>query len=439
MRELSAEIGRRLTDAFPTEVWVRGEIHDLHRARSGHVYFTLRETGDDRTGDHASLAVMLSSTAKSRVNRLLTKAGDGVRMNDGTEVRIRGRLDWYAATGKLQLRMSSIDPAFTLGQLALARARLLEALRADGSLARNGAIPFPVLPLRVGLITSAGSAAEADVIDELLGSGYPFAVRVADVRVQGIDAPDRIVGALAAFDRRYDLDVVVLVRGGGATSDLAAFDHESVARAIAACHHPVVVGVGHETDASVADAVAHTSAKTPTAAARVLVAAVADAAQRTEAAWDAIRRTATLTVERRLEVLDRAALRLDRSTVGALREAGASVDRAGDRLVRGVGDALGRRDAGLVDARSRLSGATVAMLRRADERLDRARDRLEVVDPVRTLARGWSITTTADGAPVRRVGDVAPGDRLRIRLADGTVDVTVLDRTTDPEPDGAPA
>src|SRR5688572_1687055 len=163
--ELSDAIGNALRASFRQEVWVRGEIHDLSRPASGHVYLTLVEARDD--GSKASLPVMLSAANKVAVNRALTRAGGSVRMVDGTEVRIRGRLDWYAPRGQLQLRMTAIDPAYTLGQLEVARAELLARLREEGLLRANAAHPWPSAPLRIGLVTSEGSAAEADFLDEL--------------------------------------------------------------------------------------------------------------------------------------------------------------------------------------------------------------------------------------------------------------------------------
>ena len=252
---------RRLRAAFPTEVWVRGEIQNFPRSPGYHVYFTLV----DERGRHRprSCPSSCSNSEKQRVNRLLMKAGGRVRMTDGTEVRIRGRLDWYGPRGQLQLRMTSIDPAFTLGQLAAARAELLDRLRAEGLLDANRRLPMPLLPLasRCGHVLGQRSR------------GRPARrARPVGLRVRG---PGRRRpgpgprGARARSPARsrgsptHGVDVVVVVRGGGAATDLAAFDHELVARAIAACPHPVVTGIGHEVDRSVADEVAHTRSQDP--------------------------------------------------------------------------------------------------------------------------------------------------------------------------------
>jgi exodeoxyribonuclease VII large subunit len=421
--ELAQAIGERLRAAFPGEVWVRGEIHDLVRARSGHVYFTLREAGVDGPAG-AQLSVMLSATNKVRVNRLLLRGGDRVRMTDGTEVRIRGRIDLYAPRGQLQLQMTSIDPAFTLGQLAAARAALLDRLRTEGLLDANALLPLPVAPLRVGVVTSAGSAAEADVVHELRRSGFRFEITVADVRVQGPDAPGAIAGAITGLSRSR-VDVVVVARGGGAATDLAAFDSELVARAIATAAVPVITGVGHETDRAVADEVAHTSAKTPTAAAQHVVATVALALERAEQAWSRLAIRATHALDHADADLRRARGRAALAARAATHRQLGRVDDAAARLRRCGTGLLDGADADLGDAVRRLVASSARRLDRADDRLDVLAARTVALDPARALARGWAIVRSPDGRVVRSVGDVAAGATLSVQVSDGSLQATV--------------
>jgi exodeoxyribonuclease VII large subunit len=439
--ELSDAIGNAVRARFREEVWVRGEIRDLSRARSGHVYFTLTDPDGD-----ACLDVMLSANRKTVVNDTLTRAGGTVRMTDGTDVRIRGRLDWYAPRGQLQLRMTAIDPAYTLGQLELARAELLARLQAEGLLERNGTLPMPVAPLRVGLVTSEGSAAEADFVDELRRSGYAFRVLLADARVQGFDAPRSLASAIRMV-ATHPIDVLAVVRGGGARTDLAAFDDEAVARAIAGCRVPVLTGVGHEVDSSIADEVAHTAAKTPTACAQLLVTRVVELAASLEARWAAIAERGVRSVRRHDErllahardlargtrvVLDGSGARLDAITERSRRAATSGLDRASHRLDTHAGRITGA-------ARSHLRAAEVLVaagerriahrapraLAEGERTLDGLEARLRSLDPERTLRRGWSITRRADGHVVRSPDDVQPGDELITRVADGDVRSTV--------------
>ncbi len=439
--ELGDAIGNALRAAFRDEVWVRGEIRDLSRPQSGHVYFTLT---DPDSG--ASLGVMLSSRTKGSVNTTLTDAGGGVRMTDGTDVRIRGRLDWYSPRGQLQLRMTAIDPAYTLGQLEVARAELLARLAAEGLLGANAGRALPLAPLRVGLVTSEGSAAEADFLDELRRSGFAFRVLRVDTRVQGQDAPRSIASAIRMLST-HPLDVLALVRGGGARTDLAAFDDEAVARAIAACSVPVITGVGHEVDTSVADEVAHTVAKTPTACAQLLVARVRTLADGLDAASAAIARRSVravtlhdqrlLTQARALSrsaqvALDRSATRLQSIVDRSRRASQASLDAAGRRLDGHRGRMTGAARSHLRTAEVHIAAGERRIAHRAPRALSEADRsiaavdaRLRALDPHRTLARGWSITRGPDGRVLRHPDEVTAGDAITTVLAGGEVRSTV--------------
>ncbi len=442
--ELADAIGHAMRASFRDEVWVRGEIHDLSRPASGHVYLTLVEERPE--GGKASLSVMLSAANKVAVNRALTRAGGSVRMVDGTEVRIRGRLDWYAPRGQLQLRMTAIDPAYTLGQLELARAELLARLEAEGLLGRNAALTAPLVPLRIGLITSRGSAAEADFLDELARSGLAFHVIAVDVRVQGVGAPRHIASGIASAAARA-CDVIAVVRGGGARTDLACFDDERVARAIALCPVPVLTGIGHEIDRSVADDVAHSVAKTPTAAAQHLVELVGAYLGRVEELWsvvarvsqrelaahdDQVRAHAARASRNVRASLAGAASRLDAQANRARRAGLVATTRADQRLERDVGRLTGAARIKVRDAESTHAAAARRLVLRApramteaERNLVGAEARVRSLDPQRALARGWSITRTADGRLVRAPGDVNAGDELVTQLAGGEVRSTV--------------
>ncbi|HSL57516.1 MAG TPA: exodeoxyribonuclease VII large subunit, partial [Acidimicrobiales bacterium] len=267
-----AELTRRITGAlgaaFPDQVWVAGELQGL-RAGGPHLYFTLVEPGELGDGPAASIPVALFRGARAGVEHVLRKAG-GLALADGLAVRIRGEVILYAPRSQVQLRMTAIDPGHTLGQLAIDRDRLLRALAAEGLVGRNATVALAAVPLRVALITSAGSAAAHDTVEELAASGLGFQVTLIDTRVQGPEAVGSVVAALA-HAARLDVDVVAVVRGGGSRTDLVAFDAEPVARAIAGCAHPVLTGSGHEIDTRVADAVAHRALKTPPAVAGYLV------------------------------------------------------------------------------------------------------------------------------------------------------------------------
>ena len=378
--ELGALVGEGVRALFPDDLWIEGQISNLHLARSGHTYFDLVEPNDEPgKAPSALFSVTLWKGNRPGVERTLVEAG-GLALADDLVVRLRADLRFYAPRGRLQLNMKGIDPAFTLGRLAAERDRLLRALADEGLLERNAGLPVPLPPLRVGLVTSVGSAAHADFCTELERSGIGFTILERDARVQGEGSALDVAEGLRVV-ATHRPDVIALVRGGGSAADLATFDAEVVARTIAALDIPVFTGIGHEIDRSVADEVAHSAFKTPTACAVAIVASARGVLD------DLLALRASIVVQAQWA----------------------------------VASASGRQDE--LAARLRRSADTV--LARQGERLDALAARLRALDPAKILARGWSITRTSDGDLVRSVADVRSGDALETRLADGTVTSTV--------------
>ena len=402
--ELNAAIADALRGTLPSSVWVRGEVSHFHASANGHAYFELLEKDGRRDGVRAKIHVALFRTDRANVNRALRDAG--VRLGDGVEVRIRGRVELFSPQGRLQLIMTAVDPVFTVGLMAANRARLLQTLADEGLLRANAVHPLPMVPLRVGLVTSGGSAAYHDFVHELEASPYAFRVALCAVRVQGAAADRRVAYALRQL-MALDLDVVVVARGGGSRADLAAFDSEVVARAIAAMPVPVVTGIGHEVDRSVADEVAHTVAKTPTAAAAMLVDRVAG--------FDHVLQAVSHRVVTR---------------------AGAACDQARHRVDRFQHRAVARGRAGTRDAQRALAARQQSILaaarrttRDALRRVDTDEVRLRALDPRRVLERGYSITRDASGAVIRSGAAVTPDAILVTEVADGTITSRVIEET----------
>jgi exodeoxyribonuclease VII large subunit len=454
--EVGEALVMALRRAFPDEVWIRGEIRNLSRGRTGMVWFDLVEPAPGAAAADrppvAKLPVVLFDAARRRVNSRLQQAGGGVRMADGTEVRIHARLGFWSPGGRLQLQMSDIDPSFTLGRLAADRERLLRTLDAEGLLTRQQSLARPVVPLRIGLVTSAGSAAEHDVLDELRGSGIGFRVVRADVRVQGPSAARSVARGLR-WVAAQGVDVVLLVRGGGATTDLAAFDSEPIARAIALLDVAVLTGIGHDIDRSVADEVAHTAYKTPTACAQAVVEDVRAFEQRLVGAWLEVAAAASARVRREaarlracgrhvavatrhgLGAADRSLVatrdRLGRSSSGALARSEAGLERAVGRVESGARAHLRGHDQALAAARDRLVQRSPRAVAAAGRELERIEAQLRALDPARTLARGWSVTRGPDGAIIRSPAAVSEGDELRTTVAGGEIRSTVTATETE--------
>jgi exodeoxyribonuclease VII large subunit len=416
--QLAEAVNAQLRGGFREGVWVRGEIQGWS-ARGAHAYFTL---ADDQSEAKAVIPVAFFAPQRERLRKLLDK--HRLALGDGMKVRIHGYLDYFAPTGRLSLKMGGIDPRFTLGDLAMQRDQVLRRLVASGLFDANRGRRLTMLPLRIGVVTSVGSAAWHDFEHELAGSGVGFQLAVCDVRVQGEHAVEMISAAIRTLARRR-LDAVVVIRGGGARNELAVFDAEAIAEAIARCPLPVLTGLGHEVDRSVADEVAHTSFKTPTACAQALVEAAKEFRRRADRAYRGIAVTSR-------DCVDAAERRLG--------------DRA-HRIARRTHAAVARADEGLTMRASRLRAAARRPLVSAGHRLDRAEDRLRSrpgavldaeqrhvdglaarvrsLDPGALLARGWTITRTDRGVVVRSPLDVAPGDRIVTEFAAGRLTSTV--------------
>lgn len=430
--QLNDLIATAVTQHFPDDLWVEGEISNLNRSRAGHVYFDLVEPAQPGVPSAAKLSVVLFSQTKQIINNQLKRKNVG-RLVDGMAVRVRAAVDYYQQQGRLQLRMTGIDPRYILAAMAAERDALIARLHSEGITERNKAHVMPIVPLRIGLITSRGSAAEADFIQELELSGFGFQITSCDTRVQGELAPVTLMAGLRAMGRQ-DVDVIVLIRGGGSRGDLAVFDNEKLCRAIADAPVPVITGVGHEIDRSVADEVAHTALKTPTAVATMLSATVNQYVDATEARWDAIHIVATVQCRRAEQELVALARRGALAGREGLNLADQRLVEQARRTARAGRDGLISADQRLTAQTSELPKLTDRILRSADTQLNHIDARLRAADPAVLLRRGWSITRTAHGDVVRAVADAAPGDTLVTEVADGTIisNVSVVDPTQEP-------
>jgi len=398
---LEASFGRRRPH------WVRGEIAKVYE--KGHVYVDLVDTGS--TSSDTKRPVLNGhcwATPWAPLKRRL--ASDGVTLAAGMVVSFYGYVDVYAPQGKIGFSIMDIDVQGLLGDVARRRQELLERLGREGLLERNkGTILGPV-PLRVGLVASPGTEGFNDFTGQLLNSPFSFDVILVKTLVQGEGAPAQIVHALETLDE-LDVDVICVVRGGGSKGDLACFDDERVARAIANASTPVFTGIGHTGDESVADLVAHTRSITPTKLGEDIVAIVA--------AWyqTNVRASSQHVLELTFDVLDEASEYLSerrRTMIFAVR----------DRLKAEARHLGGIRERLVMQSRHLLS--TAAQLLASNHQL------LAAYDPRRRLVQGWSIVTDANGDVVTTLGDVTVGDHLRVLVSDGsfTSDVTAIERAS---------
>ena len=405
---------RAVADALEARfnpVAVRGEVSGFSRAASGHCYFSLKDTqGQIRCAMFRRAAGLLEFMPR-----------------DGDLVEVQGRLAVYEPRGDLQLIVETLTRA---GQGALFEQflRLKAKLEADGLFDADRKRPLPVFPRAIGIVTSPQAAALHDVLTCLLRRAPHVPVILAPAAVQGAQAPQELVGALRALYARAEqgeIDTILLVRGGGSIEDLWAFNDERLARTIVESPVPLVCGVGHETDFTIADFCADVRAPTPTAAAEL--------AAHPQQAWldviDSMQRRLQDAAWRRIDAasqrLDQAAARLGRPSARAGQQQLQLQERA-HRLRYAVQARVHKDSAQLDTMARRLSSAMAQHLRSASQRLEHAGVRLSAVDPKLVLQRGYALLSDANGLPITSVRQTQPGQAITAALADGEVDASVV-------------
>ena len=379
--QVTAEIRELLeSNPFLADLWIEGEISNLSIASSGHAYFNLKD----------QQAVLQAVMFRNRRGIEL--------LSNGVSVAAHGKVSFYEPRGTLNISVDVVAPQ-GLGELALELERLKQKLASEGLFDAARKRPLPVLPKVVGVVTSPTGAVFHDICN-VLSRRYPLAKLVlSPAMVQGQQAKESIASALQRLDEEGGCDVIIVGRGGGSLEDLWAFNEEVVARAIYACRTPVVSGVGHETDETIADYVADVRAPTPSAAAELVAPDVRDL-KATVGHFTGM---------------------MSRSLSTRLQQQRTTVDRARRQLEAGLPDipTLRRR----IDDQSRIAAGEVAsMTKQRRLQVDGLYQRLRGLDPQGTLARGFAVVELAGaGKALTSVEQATPGDALSITVSDGTL------------------
>lgn len=430
--ELSGSLRLLLEDALP-DLWVRGEISNFAKPASGHWYFTLK---DDRS--QLRCVMFRSNNAKIRI-----------KPTDGEEILVHGRVSLYPGRGDLQIICEYLESAGT-GALIRAYEELKNRLAAEGLFSADLKQTLPSPPHHIGLITSGSGAALQDVLTTLTRRWPIASVYLWPVAVQGATASSEIVDALKNISGRAPIDLVLLVRGGGSLEDLWPFNEEPVARAIRDCNVPIITGIGHETDFTIADFAADLRAATPTAAAELATPDIQTWINRLENIQTRLHQgmrqhIASVSVE--LAHRERHLQRLHPAT--RLRDQQQRLDDFDLRLRRCVRRHLQRHDQRLNTAVQRtmpfhpvqhakaaredmnrllrqLVNNIQMSMRTWSQRLQRDEDLLDSLSPLAVLNRGYALVTNKEGDVVQDVSGLSVGSRLDVRLARGTLEAEVL-------------
>jgi exodeoxyribonuclease VII large subunit len=400
-------------------VAVRGELSGFTRAASGHCYFSLK----DADGAAATLRCAMFRRAASLLD---------FAPADGQRVDLRGRLAVYEPRGELQFVVEAMQRVGA-GSLYEEFLRLRARLQAEGLFEAGRKRAIPPHPQAVGIVTSLQAAALHDVLTSFARRAPQLRLVIYPAPVQGADAPAALVCALGLAAARREVETLLLVRGGGSLEDLWAFNDEGLVRAVATSPIPVVCGVGHETDVTLADLAADLRAPTPTAAAELAAPARDDLLADLQASAAALQRSVARRLQTQAQRLDLAALRLARPARG-LAVHQHMLQRLGQRLAAAL---LRRRERLAREAplrRERLQHAARSMLQLQHERLDGHARRLRALDPHAVLARGYAWVEGADGRPVTGIGALAVGARVQAVWADGRAELQVESLRPDDRP-----
>jgi len=423
--QLQELIKESLEDSFTRQLWVRAEILDISVNASGHCYFTLVEK-DETTSNTVAMAKAIAWASTYRVLRPYFETSTGEKLQAGMKVLLQVRVQYSLLYG-LSLIVNGIDPSYTIGSTALERQKVIDRLEKEGMLEMNRTLPLPDLPRRFAVISAETAAGYGDFMNHLHnnGLGYKFRTELFQAPMQGQEAPAGIIAALDRIaGRSEEFDAVLLIRGGGSNFDLSCFDDYELAVNIAQYPLPVLTAIGHERDVHVADIVAHSYLKTPTALADFFVDIFAAEEQLTDSlatrmlmALKGKRADADTRVDR---LLSRAAgsalLRLQNERRGVE----IMLSKAATGILSGLHVSKERIEMLLLRAGNSVSGR----LQAENHRIQLLELRLSALNPMSILKKGFAIPVK-NGQKVVSAAGLAPGDSISVILKDGKADCNV--------------
>ncbi|HJG09759.1 MAG TPA: exodeoxyribonuclease VII large subunit [Alistipes communis] len=402
LSELQRRVRQVLEERFALPLWVSAEIAEVKVNYSGHCYLELVEKGE---GDGVPKAQARAVIWRSQYARIAAyfEAETGQRLAAGMRILAKATVNYHELYG-FSLQLLDVDPAYTLGDMERQRQQTIARLQAEGVWEMNRQQAMPAVVQRIAVVSSSRAAGYQDFCNELAKSPYRFCFTLFDAVVQGAAAEDSIVDALSRIAAAGEaFDAVVMIRGGGSSSDLNCFNAYRLCNHVAQFPLPVVTGIGHDKDTSVADLVAHTALKTPTAVAAWLVERMAQADG--YLAWAGLQ-------------LGNAALAITHSAAVGLERLGAALAQQSQRLLQEGRSRLDR-------AEETLLAAPADLLRGHDRRLAAASELLLSYSVERVLRRGFAVVRRG-GEALRSAEGLSPGDRLDITLADGEVQAAVV-------------
>lgn len=401
LRELQRRVKSALEGQFALPVWVSAEISEIKVNYSGHCYLELVEKGGDNGVPTAQARAVVWRSHYPRISGYF-EAETGQRLASGIRILAKVLVSYHELYG-FSLQITDIDPSYTLGDMERQRQQTIAQLQQDGVWDMNREATMPAVVQRIAIVSSANAAGYQDFCKELDKSPYRFILTLFDAFMQGAAAEESIIEALCSVAARMeDFDAVVLIRGGGSRSDLNCFNAYRLCAHVAQFPLPVVTGIGHDKDTSVADMVAHTALKTPTAVAGWLVGRMAETD-----GW-----------------LDYAALQLHDTTTAAMHASEVRLERLSGEVRRLSGELLTRQSLRLEHHAALLPDAARDFLARQNVRLGNAAELIAGRSPERILRLGFAVVRTG-GKAVTSAREVGAGENIEIEVSDGQIEAIV--------------
>lgn len=420
LSELNRIVQNVLSLHFTDTLWVVAEISDCREAANGHCYMELVEKEEERSGGF---------TAKARANvwrnvwqqvKYDFQRQTGRSLATGLKILAEVSVQFHEVYG-YSLTIHDIDATYTLGEQHKKRQHILQQLEEDGVLTLNQELVLPSLVQRIAVISAEGAAGYGDFMHQLEESGYGFQTQLFSATMQGTKVAESVIAALDTIATEFSSwDVVVIIRGGGATSDLDGFEDYELAANVAQFPLPIITGIGHERDDTVIDFVAHTRCKTPTAVAAFLIETMQDVHAGLNRLEERLSQAAEELLTSRKMHYERLAHRYSSAAVNFVNRQQVVHHRFSQRIAQGVQEQLFAQNRSLQALATRLHSTTTQVLERNQHKLSLYAKTLHWADPQRTLAMGYSITYTADGKVVK-VQKLLPGTPIRTVTADGEV------------------
>ena len=417
--ELNGLVRRSIQACLPDEYWVQAELSDVRSNYSGHCYLELVQKDPKSNSLVAKARGMIWSNVFFRLKSYFEEE-TGQAFVSGIKVLVKVTVGFHELYG-FSLTIIDIDPTYTLGDMARRRKEILNRLDAEGILTLNKELDFPELPQRIAVISSATAAGYGDFCNQLENNiyGFQFFTRLFPAVMQGDKVESSIIAALDAINAEIDnWDAVVIIRGGGATSDLSGFDTYDLAANCAQFPLPIITGIGHERDDTVLDMISHTRVKTPTAAAEFLIARFAEAAGRLEKCVSFLYERVPLLLRRQADLLDKWVARIPARVQMRLQDEHFVQERFVTRLDKALHTRL-LNEQHRLDLESRLQRVWSMYVVKEQHRLEMLAQQVKSASPDVLLKKGYSITLK-NGKAVTDISVLEEGDELVTRVANGT-------------------